>query len=126
MIDVSHANSGKRPENQTLVVEYIAAQIEGGETHIIGVMVESHLVAGRQDLIPGQPMIFGQSITDGCIDWDSSVQVLERLALAVRRRRRLMARNEHSPRSGAASTVLASSAQGGLQRERLHRTMDSP
>jgi 3-deoxy-7-phosphoheptulonate synthase len=69
-------------------------------------MVESHLVAGRQDLIPGQPLIFGQSITDGCIDWDSSVQVLERLALAVRRRR-LIARNEHGRRSDAAAVMLA-------------------
>lgn len=95
MIDASHANSGKRPENQPLVIEDIAAQIEAGETRIIGVMVESNLVAGRQDLILGQPLIFGQSITDGCIDWDSSVQVLERLAQAVRRRR-LMARSEQS------------------------------
>ena len=105
MIDASHANSGKRPENQPHVVEDIATQIEAGETRIIGVMVESHLVAGRQDLIPGQPLIFGQSITDGCIDWDSSVQVLERLALAVRRRRRVIARSEHSRRSGAAATL---------------------
>ncbi|HWX67883.1 MAG TPA: 3-deoxy-7-phosphoheptulonate synthase [Rhodanobacter sp.] len=89
MIDASHANSGKLPENQPVVIEDIAAQIEAGETRIIGVMVESHLVAGRQDLIPGKPLAYGQSITDGCIDWDSSVQVLERLARAVRQRRRL-------------------------------------
>ncbi len=50
-------------------------------------MIESHLVAGRQDLVPGQPLAYGQSITDGCIGWDSSVAVLERLAAAVRRRR---------------------------------------
>jgi 3-deoxy-7-phosphoheptulonate synthase len=106
MIDASHANSGKRPENQPRVVEDIAAQIEAGETRIIGIMVESHLMAGRQDLIPGQPLIVGQSITDGCIDWDCSVQVLERLALAVRRRR-LIARAEHGRRSGAAAAVLA-------------------
>lgn len=108
MIDASHANSGKRPENQPLVIEYIAAQIEAGETRIIEVMVESHLVAGRQDLVPGQLLIFGQSITDGCIDWDSSVQVLECLALAVRRRRRWMARKVHGPRSGAIEAVLVS------------------
>lgn len=87
MIDASHANSLKDPENQPRVIEDIAAQIEAGETRIIGAMIESHLVAGRQDLVPGQPLAYGQSITDGCIDWDASVAVLERLATAVRRRR---------------------------------------
>ncbi|MGX5729015.1 3-deoxy-7-phosphoheptulonate synthase [Pseudoxanthomonas beigongshangi] len=87
MIDASHANSLKNPENQPAVIEDIAAQIEAGETRIIGTMIESHLVAGRQDLLPGQPLAYGQSITDGCIGWDSSIAVLERLATAVRRRR---------------------------------------
>ncbi len=87
MIDASHANSLKNPENQPAVIEAIAAQIEAGETRIIGTMIESHLVAGRQDLVPGQPLAYGQSITDGCIGWDHSVAVLERLAAAVRRRR---------------------------------------
>ncbi|MBB3278047.1 MULTISPECIES: 3-deoxy-7-phosphoheptulonate synthase [unclassified Pseudoxanthomonas] len=87
MIDASHANSLKDPENQPRVIEDIAAQIEAGETRIIGAMIESHLVAGRQDLVPGQPLAYGQSITDGCIGWDASVAVLERLATAVRRRR---------------------------------------
>lgn len=87
MIDASHANSLKNPENQPAVIEDIAAQIDAGETRIIGAMIESHLVAGRQDLVPGQPLAYGQSITDGCIGWDSSVAVLERLAAAVRRRR---------------------------------------
>jgi len=87
MIDASHANSGKRPENQPLVIDDIAAQIEAGETRIIGAMVESHLVGGRQDLLPGQALTYGQSITDGCIGWEESAQVLERLAAAVRRRR---------------------------------------
>jgi 3-deoxy-7-phosphoheptulonate synthase len=87
MIDASHANSLKDPENQPRVIEDIAAQIEAGETRIIGAMIESHLVAGRQDLVPGQPLAYGQSITDGCIGWDASVAVLERLAAAVRRRR---------------------------------------
>jgi 3-deoxy-7-phosphoheptulonate synthase len=50
-------------------------------------MVESHLVAGRQDLVPGQPLVYGQSITDGCVDWDTSVHMLERLARAVRKGR---------------------------------------
>jgi 3-deoxy-7-phosphoheptulonate synthase len=89
MIDVSHANSGKKPENQPLVAEDIAARIAAGEQRILGVMVESHLLGGRQELQPGQPLRYGQSITDGCIDWDTSVQVLQRLAQAVRQRRRV-------------------------------------
>jgi 3-deoxy-7-phosphoheptulonate synthase len=88
MIDASHANSSKKPENQPRVIDEVAAQLEAGEQRIVGVMVESHLVAGRQDLVPGKQLVYGQSITDGCIDWDSSVQVLERLATAVRARRR--------------------------------------
>ena len=87
MIDASHANSGKQPDNQPGVIENIAQQIEAGEARILGVMVESNLVAGRQEFRVGSPLVFGQSITDGCIDWDRSVQVLERLALAVRQRR---------------------------------------
>ena len=87
MIDASHGNSSKRPENQPGVIDNIAQQIEAGDTRIGGVMIESHLVGGRQELVPGKPLIYGQSITDGCIDWASSVQVLERLAVAVERRR---------------------------------------
>lgn len=87
MIDASHANSGKQPENQPHVVADIASQLEAGEARIQGVMVESHLVAGRQDLVPGCGLVYGQSITDGCIGWDTTVQVLDRLAKAVRVRR---------------------------------------
>jgi 3-deoxy-7-phosphoheptulonate synthase len=87
MIDASHANSAKNPENQPRVMADVAAQIAGGETRIIGVMVESHLKAGRQDLGGGRPLTYGQSVTDGCIDWPTSVAVLEGLAEAVRRRR---------------------------------------
>ncbi|HEV7138798.1 MAG TPA: 3-deoxy-7-phosphoheptulonate synthase [Steroidobacteraceae bacterium] len=87
MIDASHGNSGKRPERQPLVIEEIAAQIEAGDRRIGGVMVESHLVGGRQDLVPGRPLLYGQSITDGCIDWPTSLKVLERLAAAVVRQR---------------------------------------
>jgi 3-deoxy-7-phosphoheptulonate synthase len=87
MIDASHANSSKKPENQVPVCADIAAQVAGGETRIVGVMVESHLVGGRQDLVPGKELTYGQSVTDGCIDWDSSVKVLEGLADAVRKRR---------------------------------------
>lgn len=89
MIDASHANSGKKPENQPRVIDEIAAQLEAGEQRIGGVMVESHLVDGRQDLVDGRELTYGQSITDGCIGWDGSVAVLERLARAVEARRRL-------------------------------------
>jgi len=88
MIDVSHGNSSKRYENQPAVVDAIAQQVEAGDRRIGGLMVESHLVAGRQDLIPGKALVYGQSITDACVDWDTSVRVLERLALASERRRR--------------------------------------
>jgi len=87
MIDASHGNSRKRPENQPAVIEDIAAQIEAGERRICGAMIESNLVAGRQDLVAGQPLLHGQSITDACIDWPASVQLLERLARAVEGRR---------------------------------------
>jgi len=87
MIDASHANSSKNPENQPKVIADINAQLANGEERIVGVMVESHLVAGRQDLVDGQPLTYGQSITDGCIGWDSSLAVLESLAEAVRARR---------------------------------------
>ncbi|EKT4069424.1 3-deoxy-7-phosphoheptulonate synthase [Stenotrophomonas maltophilia] len=87
MIDASHANSLKNPDNQPKVIEDIAVQLEDGEQRIVGVMIESHLVGGRQELVEGQPLVYGQSITDGCIDWDTTVTVLERLAAAVRARR---------------------------------------
>jgi 3-deoxy-7-phosphoheptulonate synthase len=86
VVDTSHANSSKKPENQPSVAEALATQIEAGSDRIAGVMIESNLVAGRQDLVRGKPLTYGQSITDGCIDWDTSVAVLERLAEAVRRR----------------------------------------
>ncbi|MBC3863291.1 3-deoxy-7-phosphoheptulonate synthase AroG [Undibacterium jejuense] len=87
MIDASHANSSKNPANQIPVCADIGNQIAAGDTRIVGVMIESHLVAGRQDLVPGKELVYGQSVTDGCIDWDSSVAVLEGLANAVKQRR---------------------------------------
>ncbi len=87
MIDASHANSSKNPENQPLVLADIGTQIASGDKRIIGVMVESNLVAGRQDLVEGQPLTYGQSITDGCIDWDTTVTALRALANAVKQRR---------------------------------------
>ena len=101
MIDASHANSSKKPENQPLVVNDIAGQVAAGDDRIIGVMVESNLVAGRQDVVPGKPLVYGQSITDGCIDWDSSVSVLRALADAVEKRRQARHHN-HAEAKGAA------------------------
>jgi len=102
MIDCSHGNSNKQPENQVRVVESIAQQLESGDTRIGGVMLESHLVAGRQDLVAGKPLVYGQSITDGCIDWETSVPVLERLAAAVEVRRRLQS---HGPLARDAAVI---------------------
>ena len=87
MIDASHGNSQKKPGNQVAVVGAIAAQLAAGEARIFGVMVESHLQAGRQDLVRGKPLVYGQSITDGCIGWDDTVAVLDTLAEGVRARR---------------------------------------
>jgi 3-deoxy-7-phosphoheptulonate synthase len=87
MIDFSHANSRKQHEKQIEVARDVASQIRRGNHNITGVMIESHLVAGRQDLIEGRDLVYGQSITDACINWDDSVPVLEQLAAAVRERR---------------------------------------
>lgn len=92
MIDASHANSQKQYQNQIPVTADIARQISGGDSRIVGVMVESHLNAGRQDIAPGQPLTYGQSVTDACLGWDDSVDLLETLAEAVRERRRVLGR----------------------------------
>jgi 3-deoxy-7-phosphoheptulonate synthase len=88
MIDASHANSAKDPERQPLVMKDVAWQVATGDERIVGVMIESNLVGGSQPLIAGRPLVYGQSVTDGCIDWDTSVAVLEDLADAVTARRR--------------------------------------
>ena len=88
MIDASHANSNKKPENQPLVIADVARQISAGERRIIGAMVESNLVAGRQDVQPGVELTYGQSITDGCIDWETTELVHDRLADSVADRRK--------------------------------------
>ncbi len=87
MVDCSHANSRKQHERQIEVAGDVAAQIAAGETRIIGVMIESHLLPGRQNAKPGEPLEYGKSITDACIGWDDTVPVLETLADAVRTRR---------------------------------------
>jgi 3-deoxy-7-phosphoheptulonate synthase len=87
MIDTSHANSGKDPSKQPAVAEAIAGQIAAGSQAIFGVMIESFLVSGRQEITERAQMTFGQSVTDGCLGWDTTVPVLESLAAAVRARR---------------------------------------
>ena len=87
MIDCSHANSGKDYARQTLVARDIAGQIVGGERRVMGVMIESNLVAGAQKLVPGKPLVYGQSLTDACLGWSETVDVLRELAVAVRQAR---------------------------------------
>jgi len=88
MIDCSHANAAKQFRRQIDVAAEVGRQLAEGERRIVGVMVESHLVEGRQDLEKGKPLVFGQSITDPCLGWDDSVKLLEGLAAAVRARRK--------------------------------------
>ena len=88
MIDFSHANSAKIPERQVQVCSEVAKQIARGNGNIIGVMIESHLIAGRQDVQPGRELTYGQSITDACIGWEDTYPLLRELADAVGQRRR--------------------------------------
>ena len=89
MIDCSHANSAKDYTRQPSVCRDVAAQIAAGNRDIIGVMLESNLVAGAQNLAPGQPLVYGQSITDACIDWSETHKLLKELGAAVRTRRQV-------------------------------------
>ncbi len=87
MVDFSHANSCKQHEKQLEVSLDIAKQLTAGNTNIIGVMIESHLLAGNQKVIPGEELTYGQSITDACIDWIDTVSILNQLADAMANRR---------------------------------------
>jgi len=87
MVDVSHANSSKQHRRQIEVAADVAAQVAAGDARIVGVMIESHLHEGRQDIVPGQALQPGVSVTDACIGWEQSVPVLDGLAAAVRARR---------------------------------------
>jgi 3-deoxy-7-phosphoheptulonate synthase len=87
VIDASHDNSGKDPEKQFFAAGEIADQVADGNRAIVGVMLESFLVAGRQDLRPGEELTYGQSITDACLDWEDTASALDRLAAAVQARR---------------------------------------
>jgi 3-deoxy-7-phosphoheptulonate synthase len=88
MIDFSHDNSNKDYRRQSIVCHDVAAQIAAGDRRIMGVMIESNLVAGAQSLIPGSPLRYGQSVTDGCIDWAETQELFKELAAAVRARGR--------------------------------------
>ncbi len=88
MIDCSHANSSKQYRLQLSVGAGVGAQVAAGDRRIIGVMVESHLVEGQQDLKPGAQLVYGQSVTDACLGWDDSVCLMELLAEKVRQRRK--------------------------------------
>jgi 3-deoxy-7-phosphoheptulonate synthase len=102
LVDCSHGNSGKNHENQSLVLGDVAAQVAGGATNVLGVMIESHLVAGRQALMPGcAGLRYGQSITDACVDLETTEQMLEVLASALRSRR-----------AGGTSFVRAPASEG--------------
>jgi 3-deoxy-7-phosphoheptulonate synthase len=87
MVDCSHGNSQRDPDRQADVASDLAKQIAGGSRRIFGVMLESFLVAGRQDYQPGAPLVYGQSITDACIDLDRTRSIFERLSRAVAERR---------------------------------------
>jgi 3-deoxy-7-phosphoheptulonate synthase len=88
MVDCSHGNSRKDPARQPAVAHDIAEQIRSGSRAVAGVMIESHLVGGRQDPAPGRKLVHGQSITDACLAWPDTVPVLRDLADAVRARRK--------------------------------------
>jgi 3-deoxy-7-phosphoheptulonate synthase len=87
VVDCSHANSEKKYERQTEVCRDVAAQIASGETRVLGIMLESHIAAGRQDLVAGKTLYYGQSITDACIGWDDTEALIDELAGAVQQRR---------------------------------------
>ena len=87
MIDVSHANSSKQHQRQITVAQDVAGQIAAGDHRITGLMIESHLQEGRQDIVPGQALQKGVSVTDACISMAQTVPVLQELAAPVRARR---------------------------------------
>jgi 3-deoxy-7-phosphoheptulonate synthase len=87
MVDASHANSRKIPARQRDVIRDIGNQVARGSRSVFGIMIESNLVEGRQDVVAGQSLTYGQSITDPCINWDDTEVLLGELAAAVRTRR---------------------------------------
>ncbi len=99
MIDLSHANSAKDHRRQKDVAADVCAQLRAGERRIVGAMVESNLKGGRQDIVAGQPLVYGQSVTDACLGWEESVPLVEELAAAVRHRRALAPRRRSARRA---------------------------
>ena len=87
IVDCSHANSGKDPSRQPEVIHSICSQLAKGDHRLKGVMIESHLKGGRQDIVSGQTPVYGQSITDACIAWDETVPLIQRLSEAVQKGR---------------------------------------
>jgi 3-deoxy-7-phosphoheptulonate synthase len=87
MVDCSHANSGKDPAQQPVVASELAGRIAAGSDDVMGVMLESFLVDGNQKLDPRAELAYGQSVTDACMGWDTTMPVLRELAAAVRSRR---------------------------------------
>jgi 3-deoxy-7-phosphoheptulonate synthase len=88
MVDCSHANSSKDYLRQVDVCHDVAGQVSNGEKRIMGVMLESHLVEGRQDVVEGEELTYGQSVTDACINWPTTETLLRELAEAVKERRK--------------------------------------
>ncbi|MBT5483830.1 MAG: 3-deoxy-7-phosphoheptulonate synthase [Gammaproteobacteria bacterium] len=88
VIDCSHANSNKDPGRQIVVCRDVAYQVANGENNIKGIMLESHLLAGNQKVVPGQELTYGQSITDACMAWDDTAGLLAELADSVKERRK--------------------------------------
>jgi 3-deoxy-7-phosphoheptulonate synthase len=102
MIDCSHANSGKDHRRQPAVCRDVAGQIAGGDRRIVGVMLESNLVEGAQQLVPGRELVYGQSITDACIGWEQTRELFGELAAAVRERRTQAAGSSEPPVAAVA------------------------
>ncbi len=96
MIDFSHANSLKQCQRQLIVGNDVCGQIAIGDQRVMGVMIESHLNAGNQDVIEGQPLHYGQSITDGCLSWEDTAPLLRNLAMAVQKRRQVIGQQDLS------------------------------
>ena len=92
MVDFSHANSAKQYKRQLDVCADVATQISSGNDALFAVMVESHLVEGQQKVVAGEPLTYGQSITDACIGWDDTETIMAELAEAVLARRALKAK----------------------------------
>ncbi|CAB3679994.1 3-deoxy-7-phosphoheptulonate synthase [Trinickia soli] len=111
VIDASHGNSGKVARAQVDVCTDIAARIADGETRIAGVMVESNLAPGRQDIVSGTPLAYGQSVTDECLGWNDTVELIRLLARAVRTQRRTALF-----RGAQASRALSDDQGGSLER----------